>query len=234
MAIFSTGGTITEGTNNASGMTTGSHYWGSDSKNDYLGIFKTPMLTSSASAAGTSDFLTVYSSGHWGCQPAFDLYHITTYYRPSVIAWRCCMNYNTIHIEPLWEGCSNGTGTVGGFLIGQSQSGALPNIKIFNDAGNSTTLAHNSGNFSSDVYVNAVSSNGHSGQPVNKQNIGFETAGPYYQSYMLIKIRQGGGSQCYFSDSTVSNVDTDRASGGPGFHFRTIARDTNYHNDGNV
>lgn len=226
MPIFSSGGTITEGTDTASGYTTASHYWGSDEKNDYIGVFKTPLLTSSASAAGTSDFLTVYSSGHWGCQPMFDLYHITTYYRPSVVAWRCCLDVSTFIAEPLWEGGSNGTGNVGGFV----RSGS-PKIKIYDDAGSSTTLAHNSGNFGSSFYTYTVSSNGHGGQAVKKVNIGFETAGPYFQSYMLIKIRNGGGGRAYFSNSTVSNVDTFFASNGPGFHFRTIARNTNYWND---
>lgn len=226
MPIFSTGGTITEGSDTAGGHTSASHYWGSDNKNDYLGVFRTPLLTSSASAAGTSDFLTVYASGHWGCQPIFDLYHITTYYRPSVVAWRCCMDYATFYAEPLWEGGSNGTGTVGGFV----RSGS-PKIKIFNDAGSSATLAHNSGNFGSSSYTDTVSTNGHSGQPVKKVNIGFETAGPYFQSYMLIKIRQGGGGRVYFSNSTVSNVDSFFSTGGPGFHFRTITRNTNYWND---
>lgn len=226
MPVFSTGGTITEGSDTASGMTSAGKYWGSDSKNDYLGVFRTPLLTSSSSAAGTSDFLTVYSSGHWGCQVFFDLYHITIYYRPSVLAWRCCLDVTNFIAEPLWQGGSNGTGTVGGFV----RSGS-PKIKIYNDAGSSTTLAHDSGVFGSSTYVDQLSATGHSGQQVQKQNIGFETAGPYFQSYMLIKIRQGGGSRSYFSNSTASNVDTYFTTGGPGFHFRTIGRDTAYHND---
>ena len=226
MAIFSTGGTITEGSDTAGGHTSAGHYWGSDNKNDYIGVFRTPLLTSSSSAAGTSNFLTVYSSGHWGCQPIFDLYHITQYYRPSVVAWRCCLDVATFIAEPLWQGGSNGTGTVGGFL----RSGS-PKIKIYDDAGSSTVLSHNSGNFGSSSYSDQVSASGHSGQQVQKQNIGFETAGPYFQGYMLIKIRQGGGGRAYFSNSTVSNVDTFFSTGGPGFHFRTIARNTDYWND---
>lgn len=226
MAIFSSGGVISEGTDTASGFTSSGHYWGSDAKNDTLGVFRTPLLTSSASAAGSSNFLTVYSSGHWGCQPLFDLYHITQYYRPHICAWRCCFDYNTLIVQPLWEGGSAGTNTVGGFLISGS-----PKIKIHNDAGSSQTVTHNSGNIATASYTNLVGHNTHAGQPVNKVNIGFETAGPYYQSYMIIKLRQGGGGRCFFSDSTVSNVDNNQRNDGPGLHFKTIPRQTDYYHD---
>jgi hypothetical protein len=44
------------------------------------GIYRTPTITASASAVGSSQFLTIYSSGHWGEYPVFKFKVYGTYY----------------------------------------------------------------------------------------------------------------------------------------------------------
>lgn len=230
MAVYSRSG-FAHGTDAAAPDFDNDKWYGNLMQLGYTGVFKTDKLTSSSSAAGSSDFMTVYSSGHWGQQAMFDVSLITTYYRPSIITWRCCMNYSTFKIVQLKEGAENGQDAAGPYLVSGS-----PKLILHNDADNATaTFAYNTNNDNTSGYRDLVSTGGHSGQNVFKQNLRFETAGPYYQTYALIKIFAGGGNAtCFFSDSSVSNLDSNRASNGSAFHFKTISRRTNYHSDSNV
>ena len=47
----------------------------------------------------------------------------------------------------------------------------------------------------------------------------------------LVKIYDGGTSRMFFSNSSVGNVDTNAASNGACFHFKTIGQKTDYHTD---
>lgn len=226
MTVYSTGGFAHGGNAGYAPSHTTTAYLGNIMQLGYTGCFRTPLMTSSSSAAGSSDFLTVYSSGHWGQQAIFDISLITTYYRPSIITWRCCLNYSHFKIMQLTEGGTNGQDAAGPFLVSGS-----PKLILHNDANNATTtFAYDTNNDNTSGYRDLVSTGGHSGQNVFKQNLRFETAGPYYQTYALIKIYAGGGhATCFFSNSTVSNVDTNRGSNGSGFHLKTISYDSDYH-----
>ena len=206
-------------------------YLGTDSPHGYIGIFRTGLLQAPSSGASTSDFMTVYSSGHWGQQPMFDVIIVNTYYRPCIMGWRFIFDYNALHWDQLPMGSSDRV-TFGGNC--HSNNSARPSLYVHNDAGSSTTLGVSTSDSSSTSYTNQVSdsSNNHSGQPVYKQNIGLSNPGAYHQTYAIIKIFAGGGSSdVFFSNSSVSTVDANRRTNGSGFHFKTISSQTNYHNN---
>ena len=88
MTVFSRSG-FAHGTDAAGPDHTNDKYYGNLMQLGYTAVFKTDTLSSSSSAAGTSDFLTVYSSGHWGQQVMFDisLTHNWFYYITVIIFW---------------------------------------------------------------------------------------------------------------------------------------------------
>lgn len=232
MTVYSTGGFAQGGNVGYAPSYTADTYLGNIMQLGYTGCFRTPNMSSSSSAAGTSDFLTVYSSGHWGQQTIFDISLITTYYRPSIITWRCCLNYATLMIHQIQEGGHGGADSNSMFL---PYSGS-PELIIHNDADSSTAVfGKDSSDDNTSGYRDQVSSGGHSGQSVFKQNFRMKANGPYYQMHALIKIYAGGGSStCFFSNSTVSNVDSNRGSNGSGFHLKTISYDSDYHSAANA
>jgi len=232
MTVFSTGGFAHGGNSGYAPVYTNDSYLGNNMQLGQTACFRTPQLTSSSSAPGSSDFMTVYSSGHWGQQTIFDVSLITNYYRPSIMTWRCCLNYSTIMIQQLQEGSYGGADTNTMFLPYTTG----PELILHNDADSSTkAFGKDTADDNTSGYRDQVSSGGHSGQSVFKQNLRMKTNGAYYQMYALIRIYAGGGSStCYFSNSTVSNVDSNRGSNGSGFHFKTISYDSDYHSASNA
>lgn len=226
MTVYSTGGFAQGGNVGYAPSYTQNAYLGNIMQLGYTGCFRTPLMAAPSTGPSTSDFLTVYSSGHWGQQTIFDISLITTYYRPSIITWRCCLNYTVLHIQQLQEGGQQGADTNSMFL----PYNADPQLIIHNDANSAKSFDKGTADDNTSTYSDQVSSNGHSGAAVYKQNFRMKTGGAYYQMYALIKIYAGGGSStAFFSNSTVSNVDSNRGTAGSGFHLKTISYDSDYH-----
>ena len=233
MAIFASnyvvGKTDGEDSTNTTGgtNTTSSFYRGPLLGMGYKAIFQTPTVFSS-SGATSSDFMTVYSSGHWGQDTMFDVSIITTYYRPAIVTWRCALQFGTFYYHKLYEGKNSGTTNgAGDFNLG---AGSLGKLQINRPSDNaSMDLSTTDG--ATDVYSHQVGSGTYSGQSVYKQNLTFFTGAQYHYSYALVKIFDGGTSRVYFSNSTVGNADTNAASNGAAFHFKTISQKTDYHTD---
>tara|TARA_B100000085_G_scaffold223561_1_gene208748 strand:- start:64 stop:774 length:711 start_codon:yes stop_codon:yes gene_type:complete len=193
----------------------------------YKAIFQTPTIFSS-SGATSSDFMTVYSSSHWGQDQMFDISVITTYYRPAIVTWRCTLQNDTFKYHKLFEGSNNRT-TAGGDFDG---GGVLGSLSIYRPSDNaSLALTTNTADGSTSTYSHQVGSGSYSGQNVYKQNIKFNTGASYGYSYALVKIFDGGMTRVFFSNSSVGNVDTNCAGAGAAFHFKTISQKTDYHND---
>ena len=195
--------------------------------NPYLkqsAVFQTDLASSSASAATEVDFMSVYASGHWGQQPVFDIVLYTTYYRPNIIGWRCCMNYNQFCARQIQFGSHSGANTNSSFSV----DSGTPHIEIYNSS-TSKIFDKNTADDSTSGYNTQVGSGTHGGQSVFRQDIKFQTAGPYYQTQAIITVYEAGGSQtAAFSNSTAANVSSNRASAGSGFHFKTISPPTDY------
>ena len=102
MAIFASnyivGKNDTEDTTNTTGgtNTTNSFYRGPLLGMGYKAVFQTPTVFSSGGST-SSDFMTVYSSGHWGQDTMFDVSIINTYYRPAIVTWRCALQFGTFY-----------------------------------------------------------------------------------------------------------------------------------------
>ena len=56
---------------------------------DSGGIYRSTVIMAPSSGAITTLFLSTYSSGHWGCQPTFQLKMNGTYYRSGYIEYWC-------------------------------------------------------------------------------------------------------------------------------------------------
>lgn len=193
----------------------------------YKAIFQTPTVFSSGGAT-TSDFMSVYSSSHWGQDQMFDISVISTYYRPSIVTWRCCLQNNNFIYQKLFEGSGNRTTAGGDFNAG----GVLGSLTIYRPSDNaSLALTTNTADGNTTSYTHTVGSGTYSGQNVYKQNIKFNTGGAYVYAYALVKIYDGGMTRMFFSNSTTGNVDTNCASNGAAFHFKTIGQKTDYYND---
>ena len=193
----------------------------------YKAIFQTPTVFSSSGSA-SSDFLTVYSSGHWGQDQMFDISIINTYYRPAIVTWRCSLQFGTLYYNKLYEGKNNSTTNgAGDFNMG---SDSLPKLQI-NRPSDNASLDLSTSDGSTNSYSHQVGSGTYSGQSVYKQNFTYVTGGQYHYSYALVKIYDGGMNRIFFSNSTVGNVDSNCASNGAAFHFKTIGQKTDYYND---
>lgn len=233
MAIFSSNYVVgkndtPDATSTSGGTdTTNSFYRGPLLGMGYKAIFQTPTIFSS-SGSTSSDFLTVYSSGHWGQDTMFDVSIINTYYRPAIVTWRCCLQFGTFYYHKMYEGKnSSTTNGAGDFNAG---SNSLPKLQI-NRPSDNASLDLSTTDGATDVYSHLVGSGTYSGQNVYKQNLTFVTGGQYHYSMALVKIFDGGTSRIYFSNSTVGNADTNAASNGAAFHFKTIGQKTDYHSD---
>jgi hypothetical protein len=128
----------------------------------YKAIFQTPTVFSSGGAT-TSDFMTVYSSSHWGQDQMFDISVISTYYRPSIVTWRCCLQNNKFIYHKLFEGSFNRTTAGGDFNAG----GVLGSLSIYRPSDNaSQALTTNTADGETTSYAHTVGSGTYSGQNV--------------------------------------------------------------------
>ena len=233
MAIFSSNYVVGKNDNQDATTTSG----GTDTTNSfyrgpllgmgYKAIFQTPTIFSS-SGSTSADFLTVYSSGHWGQDTMFDVSIITTYYRPAIVTWRCCLQYQTFYYQKLYEGTYSGTsGGAGNFNTGADCLGKLQ----INRPSDNASMDLSTSDGTSTTYTHLVGNGTYSGQSVYKQNLSYFTGGQYHYTYALFKIFDCGTSRIYFSNSTVGNADSNAASNGAAFHFKTIGQKTDYHSD---
>jgi hypothetical protein len=65
-------------------------------------IYRTPTIISSSSAAATSQFLSIYSSGHWAEYPVFKFRVYGTYHTAGYreyLGWMCAHNASLVEVQ---------------------------------------------------------------------------------------------------------------------------------------
>ena len=203
------------------------YFGGNSSFPSAYASFRTDTAVASSSQNASQHFIDIYASGHWGSQTIVVIDLIGTYYRPTW--WRVMMqldnNMLKMYRHPL-------------ILTG----GNNPYLEIQNSGNTSSTLAvtHNSNTWNKDfsgtnasnngvvtwtpgtTYVEQISSNGHSGQPVYRQRIKLNTGAVYMQCYAVVHLLHGGSPRTFFSNTSISTATTYYTSNGSGTHLINI------------
>ena len=137
-----------------------------------IAIYRTPVITSSSTAQATSQFLTIYSSGHWAEYPVFRFKVYGTYY---VAGYREYVGYVTASNASLVEVELNGTTS----FIGGGGNNAIT--------------------MSSSVSSGLAT---HSGQPRYRRDFTLTNHGNYGRCYVVVEIMYGGNKYYGSSTST--------------------------------
>jgi hypothetical protein len=127
-----------------------------------IAIYRTPVITSSASTAATSQFLSIYSSGHWSQYPIFRFKVYGTYY---VAGYREYVGYVTASNADLVEVQLNGT------------------TSFIGGGGNNTIT------MSSAVSSGLAADNG---QARYRRDFTLTSHGAYGRCYVVVEIMYGG------------------------------------------
>ena len=137
-----------------------------------IAIYRTPVITSSSTVAATSQFLSIYSSGHWSEYPVFRFKVYGTYY---VGGYREYIGHMTATSASLNAVETHGTST---FLGG---------------GGNNTITMSN-------VVSSGLAA--HSGQPRHRRDFTLTNHGNYGRCYVVVEIMYGGNKYYGSSTST--------------------------------
>jgi hypothetical protein len=127
-----------------------------------IAIYRTPVITSSASTAATSQFLSIYSSGHWSEYPVFRFKVYGTYY---VAGYREYVGYLTASNADLVEVQLNGT------------------TSFIGGGGNNTITM-------SSAVSSGLAANG--GQARYRRDFTLTNHGAYGRCYVVVEIMYGG------------------------------------------
>ena len=125
-------------------------------------IFRTPTITSSASNVATSQFLTIYSSGHWGEYPVFRFRVYGTYYSAGYREY-----------------------------VGQVVASSATLIEVQNNSGSSYVGAGGNNTITMSNAISSGLAN-HAGQPRYKREFTLTSHGIYGRCYVVVEIAYGG------------------------------------------
>ena len=137
-------------------------------------IYRTPVITSSSTTAATSQFLTIYTSGHWGEYPVFKFRVYGTYY---VAGYREYVGYMTAGSASLVEVELNGT------------------TSFIGGGGNNTITM-------GPLVSSGLAS--HGGQPRYRRDFTLTNHGIYGRCYVVVEIMYGGNRYYGSSTSTAT------------------------------
>ena len=172
----------------------------------YGGIFKTDILQATTTGDSSSQFLSVYTSGHWGEYPLFKIRLYTTYYDAGYREYVCQVGPGTLcnmHNVPVRFSTAN-------------QSTA--------SAGDNTTYEFGSNAGSITVGSAVLVGNGtHSGQSVYRRDFTMNTGGAYSRVFAVVETHYGSNPRVRSSSTSSSDADTYFASAGGGYHFKTMS-----------
>jgi hypothetical protein len=171
-------------------------YHGGDGCNfGYSGIFKTDTIAGSSSAAATSQFLSTYSSGHWGEYPICRLTYYGTYYQATYRQYLFRMTASTIQLV---EVHAHGTTTSFGPNVGGITA-------------SSAVLVGNGTHSGQSVYRCDLTYN--TGSTYQRGHVVVE-----------IGYGGGGKTYWFGSNNTQAEVDSHQQSYGGGYHFKTLSQ----------
>jgi hypothetical protein len=160
----------------------------------YEGIFKTDTIAGSTSAAATSQFLSVYSSGHWGEYPICRLTYYGTYYQASYRQYLFRMTSSTIQlVEKHAYGSTTSFGPGAG-----------------NITASSAVLVGNATHSGQSVYRCDLTFE--TGGAYARGHVVIE-----------ISYGGGGKTYWYSSGKTQAQVDSHQQTRGGAYHFKTLA-----------
>ena len=183
-------------------------YYGSDIANNYVGIFRTPMVYSTSGSVDTH-ILSTYSSNHWGSMCAYDIDIYTLYYYPMHVKFYVRQYGPTVMIRnyELHSQVNN--------------ANDMPYIKSYN-ASNTKEFKYNTSDWSNGSYTDDTGYD-HSGQNMYRNKIIMSTGRSYAYSYAVVKIIDCVGNNRVMSSGTSESSADSYFSAGGGFHFKTIS-----------
>ena len=135
-------------------------------------IYRTPTITSSATVAATSQFLTIYTSGHWGEYPVFKFKVYGTYYAAGYreyIGYMTGTSAGLNAVETHGTATSVGTGGNNTITMGSAVSSGLA---------------------------------AHGGQPRYRRDFTLTSHGNYGRCHVVVEIMYGGNRYYGSSTST--------------------------------